>query len=128
MNTQFLGPNLQYVAANNSVHIHLGLCPIMEFCDKPMFTVTDNTYNHGGPWSFNDTEELVVDVSSSGNWYDFTISSNCYYFVRRYMGRMETGEESITDPAMATKSINLEDNNHPQLLDELVYQPSWWET
>jgi len=34
-------------------------------------------------------------------WYDFTVKSNCLSFERRLMGRMETGRESITDPAMA---------------------------
>ena len=71
-----------------------------------MLKVVDNAYNLGGPWEFNTSQDLSVDVSKSGNWYDFRITSNCFpgQYMVRFMGRMETGGDSITDPAMAKLS------------------------
>lgn len=46
--------------------------------------------------------EVEFSLKSSANWYDFTASSA--NFERRFAGRMETGEDGISDPAMA---INL---------------------
>jgi phospholipase C len=43
---------------------------------------------------------LPLKLSTSGNWYDFTVSSN--NFSRRFAGRMETGKDGISDPAFAT--------------------------
>jgi phospholipase C len=39
------------------------------------------------------------NLEKSGNWYDFTVlSAN---FERRFSGRVESGKDSISDPAMA---------------------------
>ena len=65
-----------------------------------MFTVTDNSYGRNAT-TINSTATLTIGTIKDGNWYDFTISSNCYSFMRRFMGRMETGKATITDPAMA---------------------------
>jgi phospholipase C len=60
--------------------------------------VTDNAYGKGtwhqapGSHSYN--------LESSGNWYDLTIEFCNSSYSRRFMGRLETGVESITDPAM----------------------------
>jgi phospholipase C len=40
-------------------------------------------------------------LTASGGWYDFTASAGS--FARRFAGRMETGEDSISDPAMASE-------------------------
>jgi len=45
--------------------------------------------------------KIELDVEPNGNWYDFTVNSGCLNYTRRYMGRMETGFDSISDPAMA---------------------------
>jgi phospholipase C len=39
------------------------------------------------------------DVSASGNWYDLTLRADG--FVRRFAGRLETGANGISDPAMS---------------------------
>ncbi|KAL6047517.1 phospholipase C, partial [Balamuthia mandrillaris] len=77
------------------------------------FKVVDNAYNSGGPWILSvDTNSKAiqpVSVAASGNWYDLTItflpSSSCPVkgvFSRRFMGRMENGKITTSDPAMAT--------------------------
>ncbi|MBA2587297.1 MAG: phospholipase C, phosphocholine-specific [Alphaproteobacteria bacterium] len=42
---------------------------------------------------------LRWDVSKSGNWYDLTLKAETG-FVRRFAGRLETGNDSVSDPAM----------------------------
>jgi phospholipase C len=42
---------------------------------------------------------LRWDVSASGNWYDITLRAG-QGFVRRFAGRLETGKNSVSDPAM----------------------------
>jgi phospholipase C len=39
-------------------------------------------------------------VSTSGNWYDLTLQQG-QTFVRRFAGRLETGKNGVSDPAMA---------------------------
>jgi phospholipase C len=45
------------------------------------------------------TAALRQDVSTSGNWYDVTLRT-AQGFGRRFAGRMETGKDSVSDPAM----------------------------
>ena len=127
-NTQYLASNIQYIPENQSVQIHVGMCSLVEPCDKPMFRIVDNVYNSGGPWETNSSKEFIMNLSSSGNWYDFTVTSNCYpgEFLTRYMGRMETGHDSISDPAMANHVV--ENDVHPLLPEYITNQPNWWET
>jgi phospholipase C len=42
---------------------------------------------------------LEWDVAPSGNWYDITLSMEPG-FIRRFAGRIETGKDGISDPAM----------------------------
>jgi phospholipase C len=39
------------------------------------------------------------DVSKSGNWYDLALTA-AHGFARRFAGRLETGNNSVSDPAM----------------------------
>jgi len=77
-----------------------------------LFVVTANAYRTDGPWRFDVAAHSTVqhewDIGASGNWYDFTVTTPNFdtHFVRRFMGRVETGKVSITDPAMAT-GINI---------------------
>ncbi|PRG54045.1 phosphocholine-specific phospholipase C [Burkholderia gladioli] len=69
------------------------------------FTVTANAYRGDGPWTLelaaNASGELSWSVAEHGNWYDFTVaSSNAPSFSRRFAGRIETGKDSVSDPAM----------------------------
>jgi phospholipase C len=45
------------------------------------------------------TIPLEWDVALSGNWYDITFSMEPG-FIRRFAGRIETGKDGISDPAM----------------------------
>jgi phospholipase C len=67
-----------------------------------LVNVRSNAYRSDGPWvlsvSAAKTVSLAWTVDGSGNWYDFTASSNA--FERQFAGRMETGASSISDPAM----------------------------
>lgn len=67
-------------------------------------TVRPSAYRSDGPWRFRvrargraKGEWSLVD---SANWYDFTVTAPD--FERRFAGRMETGEHSISDPEMDT--------------------------
>lgn len=40
-------------------------------------------------------------VADSGNWYDFVVTCEASpSFARRFAGRMETGEDTVSDPEM----------------------------
>jgi phospholipase C len=75
--------------------------------DVPV-TFTANVYTtvyDNGPWVLTvpagGTAEQNWSLAGSANWYDFTLSSGTA-FSRRFAGRVETGKDSTTDPAMAT--------------------------
>jgi len=70
------------------------------------FVVTANAYRKDGPWTFTVEANAIVenkwDVGSSGNWYDFSVVVDDFGgFERKLMGRVENGQDLITDPAMA---------------------------
>jgi phospholipase C len=66
-------------------------------------TVGANAYVQGGPWKVDfaatPSPALSWDLTSSGGWYDFTVTGSS--FLRRFAGRMETGRDTTSDPAMA---------------------------
>ncbi len=45
------------------------------------------------------TSEVLLSLTKSSNWYDFTASST--NFQRRFAGRMESGAPGVSDPSMA---------------------------
>jgi len=51
--------------------------------------------------SAQDRASLRWDVSKSGNWYDLALRTE-RGFLRRFAGRLETGKDSISDPAMGS--------------------------
>lgn len=69
-----------------------------------LIKIQSNAYNYPGAedkWikpskAFSQKWELI----NSGNWYDFTLETEEGHFYR-FAGRLETGEDSISDPAMA---------------------------
>ena len=69
-------------------------------------TITANKYFSGAPASYtvpgNGAIEVSLNLARSFNWYDFTVAGeNPADFQRRFAGRLETGADGITDPAMA---------------------------
>lgn len=70
-----------------------------------MIKIVDNAYNLGGPWAFTlqagDAVTVpVFNLTSCGRWYDFTVEKTGSWS-QRYMGHIENGEWSISDPAMS---------------------------
>jgi phospholipase C len=66
------------------------------------FNVSDNVYGvagAAGSLAAGASKALSFDMSTVGHWYDFTASLGGA--TRRFMGRMETGVDTISDPAMA---------------------------
>lgn len=58
----------------------------------------DVTFHRVAP---NGSARHTWPIKQSGHWYDFTVRVTEYKeFSRRFAGRMETGQASITDPAM----------------------------
>lgn len=70
--------------------------------------ITDNAYKNkvktvtlGGKQARNAGTTLVLPTGKSKGWYDFTVKiKGNTTFERRYAGRVETGNHSITDPLM----------------------------
>jgi phospholipase C len=66
-------------------------------------TVQANAYRADGPWPLQigpaASATLSWNLAASGYWYDFAVQAAG--FERRFAGRVETGEDGISDPAMA---------------------------
>ncbi|MDP9900588.1 phosphocholine-specific phospholipase C [Variovorax ginsengisoli] len=69
------------------------------------FTVRAKAYRNDGPWTApvagGATVEQHWELADSGQWYDFAVTCDAdpvYY--RRFAGRVETGQHSVSDPAM----------------------------
>jgi len=78
--------------------------------------------------------KIINNVISSGNWYDFVIKEvnndkveDKQIYERRFMGRIETDKDSITDPAMA---VPRKDNQiHPRIKAyfDAITRNGWYE-
>ncbi|WP_322030366.1 phosphocholine-specific phospholipase C [Paraburkholderia sp. J76] len=66
-------------------------------------TMTANAYRGDGPWNYalraGEQVQSNWPLADSGGWYDFTISAE-NGVIRRFAGRVETGRDSVSDPAM----------------------------
>jgi phospholipase C len=71
--------------------------------------ITDNAYDNRSirrKIQPNNQKTIVLNVKANHGWYNFTVNiNNNNYFVRQYAGRVETGGESISDPAMGKDQI-----------------------
>ncbi|HEX5554314.1 MAG TPA: phospholipase C, phosphocholine-specific [Chitinophagaceae bacterium] len=67
--------------------------------------ITDNAYGMAPvlqPMPAGATVTVPMHLEKSFGWYDFTVRiRGSKHFTRRYAGRVETGNASFTDPAMA---------------------------
>lgn len=90
------------------------------------YELIDNAYGKTYP-NFTGQTSQVVDVSNDEQrgWYDLTLRSKSQDWERRLMGRIETGVESISDPAMAVAQTD--DTIHPGIPKDLMKTPRWWE-
>ncbi|WP_027729682.1 phospholipase C, phosphocholine-specific [Variovorax paradoxus] len=91
-----------YDVANGDVIVHMrntgtAACSV---------TVKANAYRTDGPWVLNlpaggATIEQAWSLDGSGSWYDFSVTrSDDPSYLRRFAGRVETGRDSVSDPAM----------------------------
>jgi phospholipase C len=68
------------------------------------FKVKSNAYRHEQETVCvprGDSEHRSWSLEKSGNWYDFTVTADDRgRFSRRFAGRVETGRDSFSDPAM----------------------------
>jgi phospholipase C len=68
------------------------------------FTISDNAY--GGKFiqrkvAAGESLDLILPLQKSHGWYDFSVTAAGFdTFSQRYAGKVETGEEGITDPFM----------------------------
>jgi phospholipase C len=97
------GPNPEvrvcYDPEDNAVRL-----TIMNMGNQPAdVTVTANAYRTDGPWTYSVAPGMQTDaswnVTDSHHWYDFTLTMGTA-FERRFAGRLETGRDSVSDPAM----------------------------
>jgi phospholipase C len=74
---------------------------------QAQLTVTDNAYGLGGPWTYTVDPGMQVEpywtLAGSQSWYDFTMTLNSSTtYQRRFAGRVETGKDGVSDPAMGS--------------------------
>lgn len=72
--------------------------------------VRDNAYFHGASWHRDipagQQAEWRWPLAGSHQWYDFTLAlDDGAGYVRRFAGRMETGQDGYSDPAMGGMAI-----------------------
>ena len=90
-----------YDIANGNVYVDL----MNKGVQAAVFTITPMAYLSDGPWTVSvaaaASAERHWELKASGQWYDFAVTCNsdpAYY--RRFAGRVETGQHTISDPAM----------------------------
>ncbi len=70
-------------------------------------TVKSNAYRNDGPWTLTvppggEVVEERWSLERSARWYDFSVvRADDASYLRRFAGRLETGKDSVSDPAMA---------------------------
>ncbi len=92
-----------YDTANGDVHLEIHNMGTIS-CTV---TVTPSAYRTDGPWNFALAPGQIVvqkwDLTFSKRWYDFSVSATIddgTTYLRRFAGRVETGADGISDPAM----------------------------
>ena len=92
---------LSYDAAGRQLHVQLtNSGPV-----AATFSVAANAYYPATPATAavvaRGTTAIVLPLAASGGWYDFSVRVNGQAdWSRRFAGRMETGADSTSDPAM----------------------------
>lgn len=117
-----LGPNgfHRRVAGRTSIGLHGALPQVRLWCDGAGPAITLRLRNWGlaaatfvvscGPYGGadetvtvapNGKESRTWDLAASGGWHDVSVRvEELPAFLRRFAGRVETGKDSISDPAM----------------------------
>ena len=101
-------PEIQvcYDETNNAVYLTM----INSGVAAANITVTANAYRTDGPWTYTVAAGAQLEVSwsltNTYNWYDFSVSSDNGAFVRRFAGRLENGQDGVSDPAMGVAAAS----------------------
>ncbi|GKS82546.1 phospholipase C, phosphocholine-specific [Acidovorax sp. SUPP1855] len=90
-----------YDIANGNVHLTLMNAGAAE----AVLRVQALAYRQDGPWTATvapgQAQDLQWDLGGSARWYDFQVTCSALPgFVRRFAGRVETGRDGFSDPAM----------------------------
>ncbi|WP_322092241.1 phosphocholine-specific phospholipase C [Paraburkholderia bannensis] len=92
-----------YDEANNAVYLTI----MNTGTSTTSVTVTSNAYRADGPWAYSVPAGMQVEpywsLTASNGWYDFTLAAE-NGVTRRFAGRVETGKDSVSDPAMGAAS------------------------
>ena len=94
-----------YDVANGEIYLHLhnkgtAACSV---------EVRANAYRNDGPWVLTVPGGGMVEqrwsLADSGRWYDFSVTrSEDASYLRRFAGRVENGQDGVSDPAFGTPS------------------------
>jgi len=73
-------------------------------------SIKANAYRTDGPWTLSVAPQgegvQSWTLADSGGWYDFTVTvTGVAGYSRRFAGRLETGKDSVSDPAMGGTAI-----------------------
>jgi len=76
------------------------------------FTLRANAYRDTSPQDYTvpagTTLDVAYDARAERGWYDLSVSvGSAQWFERRIAGRIESGADSISDPAMATEGAGV---------------------
>lgn len=107
-NTQAPDPEVRvcYDITNGNIELSL-----MNAAAVPVtLHVSAMAYRHDGPWrvtvAAGGHATLPLDLAVSDRWYDFQVSCpELPGYGRRFAGRIETGADGVTDPAMGLESL-----------------------
>jgi phospholipase C len=102
-------PQVQLIEQPDSSQLQLQLQLHNNSNHELHYTFTDNAYFGGQNWrgvlNAQGNTQLQLDINSSGRWYDFSLSCAEFAgFNQRFAGRMENGEDSISDPRMGNSA------------------------
>lgn len=101
-------PEIRVCYAECSHDIYLKLRS--DRAQKVKFNVQDNAYLGQRIWQVEtspDEQELHWDMHEFGGWYDFTVTlEQDPSYQRRFAGRIEIGQDSISDPLMGYRLAN----------------------
>ncbi|MGH2645671.1 MAG: phosphocholine-specific phospholipase C, partial [Chitinophagaceae bacterium] len=86
------------------------LCKVFQAGRPYKIIITDNAYKNKPVEkdlsSDNPEQHIILNLSKSHYWYDFSIRlKGLDDFKRRYAGHVETGKDSFTDPAMGGEFV-----------------------
>jgi phospholipase C len=91
-----------YNAADREIHL-LVSTDSLRGSDTSEFSIRSNAYRTDGPWLLSlargERRTQAWSVKSTAGWYDFTVATS--HFHQRFAGRLETGDPSTSDPALA---------------------------